>query len=72
MAIPPQVIEVKAGEVAEELKRLGIGSDERVTVTITPEQEIVPGRREFARAGGCRRPDGRRHRPAREAGPEGS
>jgi hypothetical protein len=41
----PQIIEVKAGEVSAELKRRGIGSDERVTVTIEPEQELIPGRR---------------------------
>ena len=41
----PQIIEVKAGEVSAELKRRGIGSDERVMVTIGPEQELIPGRR---------------------------
>jgi hypothetical protein len=46
MAAAPQVIEVTAGEVADELKRRGISSDERVTLTITPEQEMIPGRRE--------------------------
>ncbi len=40
----PTVIEVTAGEVAEVLKRQGISSDERVTVTIEPE--LIPGRRE--------------------------
>lgn len=38
------VIEVAAGEVAEELRRQGIGPDERVTLTIEPE--LFPGRRE--------------------------
>lgn len=42
----PEVIEVTAGEIAEELKRRGIGSDERVVLTIEPGTEIVPGRRE--------------------------
>ena len=42
----PQVIEITAGEVAEELKRRGISSDERVTLTIEPERELIPGRRE--------------------------
>jgi hypothetical protein len=42
----PQVIEITAGEIAEELKRRGISSDERVTLTIEPEQELIPGRRE--------------------------
>jgi len=46
MAIVPQVIEITAGEVAAELKRRGIGSDERVTLTIEPAQELIPGRRE--------------------------
>jgi len=45
MSGAPEVIEVAAGEVAAELKRRGIGSDERVTVTIKPEQELIPGRR---------------------------
>jgi len=46
MATAPEVIEVTAGEIADELKRRGISSDERVTLTIEPEQELVPGRRE--------------------------
>ena len=46
MATAPQVIEVTAGEVAAELKRRGIASDERVTLTIEPERELIPGRRE--------------------------
>jgi hypothetical protein len=40
------VIEVTAREIAGELARRGIGSDERVTVTIEPESELIPGRRE--------------------------
>jgi hypothetical protein len=40
------VIEVTAGEIAGELARRGIGSDERVTITIEPERELIPGRRE--------------------------
>jgi len=40
------VIEVTAGEIAGELARRGIGSDERVTITIEPESELIPGRRE--------------------------
>jgi hypothetical protein len=44
MAAAPNVIEVTAGEIAEELKRRGISSDERVTLTIEPE--LIPGRRE--------------------------
>ncbi len=42
----PVVIEVTAGEVAGELRRRGISADERVTLTIAPEGELVPGRRE--------------------------
>lgn len=41
-----QVIEVTAGEIAKELARRGISSDERVTLTIEAEREIIPGRRE--------------------------
>jgi len=41
-----QVIETTAGEVAAELARRGIGSDERVIVTIETDQELIPGRRE--------------------------
>lgn len=46
MAIKPQVTQITAGEVAAELKRRGIASDERVTLTIEPAQELIPGRRE--------------------------
>jgi hypothetical protein len=46
MTATPQVIEITAGEAAAELKRRGIGSDERVTLTIEPAQESIPGRRE--------------------------
>jgi hypothetical protein len=41
---PPTVIDVAAGEVSEVLKRQGISDDDGVTVTI--EQELLPGRRE--------------------------
>jgi hypothetical protein len=40
----PTIIEVAASEVAEELRRQGIGPDQRVTLTIEPE--LFPGRRE--------------------------
>jgi hypothetical protein len=40
----PIVIEVAAGEIAAELRRQGIGPDERVTLTIEPE--LFSGRRE--------------------------
>lgn len=42
---PTQIIDVPAGEVSAELKRRGISSDERVTLTIEAEKEILPGRR---------------------------
>lgn len=45
MAAEPNIIEIAAGEVAEELRRRGISSDERVTLLIEPEQEAIPGRR---------------------------
>jgi hypothetical protein len=38
-----QVIELTAGEIADELKRRGISADERVTLTIEPE--LFSGRR---------------------------
>ena len=41
-----EVIESTAGQIADELKRRGIASDERVTLTIETEQELIPGRRE--------------------------
>ncbi len=46
MGATPDVIEITAGEVAEKLRRRGISSDERVTLTIEPERELIPGRRE--------------------------
>ncbi len=45
MTAARETIEVTAGEVAAELKRRGIGSDETVTLTIEAEREIIPGRR---------------------------
>ena len=41
-----QVIQTTADQVSAELKRRGIASDERVTVTIEPDNELVPGRRD--------------------------
>jgi len=41
----PEVIEIAAGEVSDELRRRGISSDERVTLMIASEQEWIPGRR---------------------------
>jgi hypothetical protein len=46
MSATRQVIETSAGDIAAELRRQGIGSDERVIVTVEPEQGFVPGRRE--------------------------
>jgi hypothetical protein len=46
MSSQREVIETTAGNVTAELARRGIGSDERVIVTIEPEQELIPGRRE--------------------------
>ena len=46
MAARREVIETTAGDIAAELARRGISSDERVTVTIDPENELIPGRRE--------------------------
>lgn len=41
-----EVITSTAGEIAEELRRRGISADERVTLTIEPARELIPGRRE--------------------------
>jgi hypothetical protein len=46
MAARTETIETTAGKVGAELARRGIGSDERVVVTIEAEQELIPGRRE--------------------------
>jgi hypothetical protein len=46
MPTAPEVIEITAGEVSDELRRRGIGSDERVTLMIPADQEWIPGRRE--------------------------
>ncbi len=46
MAVNSKLIQVKAGEIAGELARRGISSDETVTITITPDRELIPGRRE--------------------------
>lgn len=42
----PEVIEITAGEISEALRRRGISADERVTLTIEPERESIPGRRQ--------------------------
>ncbi len=46
MASRIEVIESTAGEVATELRRRGIGADERVTIMIDQDKELIPGRRE--------------------------
>lgn len=46
MDTPTAVIEVTAGEIAETLRRLGVGSDERVRVSLEGHRELIPGRRE--------------------------
>ena len=45
VAETPERIEIPASEVAAELKRQGVGPDERVILIIEPEREIIPGRR---------------------------
>lgn len=45
-AAAPEVIEITAGEIAEALRRRGISADERVTLSIEPERESIPGRRQ--------------------------
>ncbi len=45
MATTRQIIESTAGDIAAEIKRRGISSDERVILTIESEQELIPGRR---------------------------
>ena len=46
MSITREIIEVRAGDIARELQRRGIALDERVTLTIEAEPELLPGRRE--------------------------
>jgi hypothetical protein len=41
-----EVIETTAGRIADELARRGLGSDQRVVVTIEADDELFPGRRE--------------------------
>lgn len=43
--MPSEVIETTVGEVAEELMRRGLDPNDRVTITIAPD-EAIPGRRE--------------------------
>jgi hypothetical protein len=46
MSSQREVIETTASNVSAELARRGIGPDDRVTLTIEPEQELIPGRRQ--------------------------
>ena len=46
MSPKQEVIETTASNVAAELARRGIGPDDRVTITIEPDQELIPGRRQ--------------------------
>ncbi len=46
MARQVEVIESTAGEVTAELIRRGIPLQERVTITLEPDQELIPGRKE--------------------------
>jgi hypothetical protein len=41
-----ETIETTAGQVAAELARRGVSADERVTITIDSDQELIPGRRQ--------------------------
>lgn len=46
MSSRTEIIETTAGKAGAEIAQRGIGSDERVVVTIEVEQELIPGRRE--------------------------
>jgi len=46
VAAIPTVIEVAAREIAEELKRREISADERITLALEIERELIPGRLE--------------------------
>ncbi len=41
-----EIIDTTAGQVASELSRRGISADDRVTIMVEPEAELIPGRRE--------------------------
>ena len=41
-----QTIESTAGEVTAELMRRGIPPQERLTITLEPDRELIPGRKE--------------------------
>ena len=46
MELRREVIQIAAGDISAELLRRGIASDKRITLTIEPESELIPGRRE--------------------------
>ena len=46
MGTAREIIQVAAGDISAELLRRGIASDEQVTLTIEPQRELIPGRRE--------------------------
>jgi hypothetical protein len=52
MKTQPEFIESTAGKVAEDLARLGIAPDQRVTITIEPDEpdDWISKARAFARA----------------------
>jgi len=61
MSSPGEVIETTVSKVADELLRRGLDPDDRVTITIEPD-ELIPGRRE-ARACDRGGADRRGYRP---------
>lgn len=48
-----ETIETTAGEVAAELKRRGIGPDERVVITLDFDRELIPGSSRGSRTRCC-------------------
>jgi hypothetical protein len=46
MSSQREVIETTASNASAELARRGIGPDDRITITIEPEQELILGRRQ--------------------------
>jgi hypothetical protein len=44
--MPKKTIESTAGEVTAELMRRGLSPQERVTITLESDQELIPGRKE--------------------------
>jgi hypothetical protein len=46
MSSQREVVETTASNASAELARRGIGPDDPITITIEPEQELIPGRRQ--------------------------